>query len=146
MVRENLQTQYWHYELELRVVRAKMNAIIMGITPVLNFIDGNPAPPPVGDLDVNMLPPDPFVERYRAAWVNFRVYVHSAMCTAVGHALLVVWPLYSGVDLRIIDGGFTKGMEDKVANQLTEEATELTFKLIKDQDIFGDKEQQNQNN
>jgi hypothetical protein len=36
-----------------------MNAIIMGITQVLNFIDGNPALPPVGDLDVNLLPPDP---------------------------------------------------------------------------------------
>jgi hypothetical protein len=67
-----------------------MNAIIMGIMLVLNFIDGNPVPPLVGDFDVNLLPLDPFVERCRAAWVNFRVYVHSAACTIIGHALSVV--------------------------------------------------------
>jgi hypothetical protein len=50
------------------------------------------------------------------------------------------------VDLGIIDGGFIEGMENKVVDQLTEEATESAFELIKDLDIFGDKEQQNQNN
>jgi hypothetical protein len=47
------------------------------------------------------------------------------------------------VDLGIIDGGFAEGMEDKVADQLADEATESTFKLIEDLDIFGDKEKQN---
>ena len=86
-----------------------MNAIIAGITPVLYFIDGNPMPPLDGDLDENPLSPDPFVERCRVAWVNFRVYVHSAACTAVGHALLIVKSLYPVVDLDIIDGGFANG-------------------------------------
>jgi len=90
VVRENSQTQYQHHELELRAVRVKTNAIITGITPVLNFIDGDPPPPPVGDLDMNPLPPDPFVERCRVALANFRVYIHSSACTAVGHALSVV--------------------------------------------------------
>jgi len=146
VVRENLQTQYRSYKLELTAVRAKMNAIIVGITPVLDFIDGKPAPHPVGDLDKNPLPPDPFEERCRAAWANFRVHVHKAGCTVVGHALSVVRSLYPAVDLKIFDGGFTEGMEDMVADQLAEEATESAFKLIEDLEIFGDKKQQNQNN
>ena len=83
------------------------------------------------------------MERCRAAWANFRVYVHSATCTAVGHALSVVRSLYPVVDLEIINDGFAKGTEDKVANQLVVEAIESAFKLIKDLDIFGDKKQQN---
>jgi len=146
VVRENSQTQYWSYELELKAVRAEMNAIITGITPVLDFIDGKPAPPPFGDLDENPLPPDPFVERCRTAWSNFRVCVHSAGCIAVGHALSVVRSLYLAVDLKIIDGGFAEGTEDKVADQLAENATESAFKLVEDLDVFGDTEQQNQNN
>jgi len=83
------------------------------------------------------------VERCRAAWSNFRVCVHSARCIAVGHALSVVQSLYPVVDLEIINDGFAKGTEDKVANQLVVEAIESAFKLIKDLDIFGDKKQQN---
>jgi hypothetical protein len=55
-----------------------MRVVIAGIMPVLNFIDGNPASPPMGDLDVSPHPPDPFVERCKAALTNFRAYVHSA--------------------------------------------------------------------
>ena len=73
-------------------------------------------PPLDGDLDENPLSPDPFVERCRVAWAKFRVYVHSVAYTAIGHALLVVWSLYPVVDLEIIDGRFTEGMEDKVAD------------------------------
>ena len=47
------------------------------------------------------------------------------------------------VDLKIIDGGFAKGTEDKVADQLMEEAIESTLKLVEDQNIFGDTEQEN---
>ena len=75
MVRENSQTLHRSYELELKAVHAKMKAIIAGIALVLGFIDGKPVPPPVGDLEENPLPPDPFMERCRAAWANFRVRV-----------------------------------------------------------------------
>lgn len=114
----------------------------MGTMLVLNFIDGNPLPPPIGDLDVNLLPPDPFLKRCRAALVNFRVYVHGAACTAIGHALSVVQSLYLVVDLKVIDGGFAKGTEDDVTDKLAEGEIESVFKLIEDLDIFGDKEQQ----
>ena len=86
------------------------------------------------------------MERCRTAWSNFRVCVHSAACIAVGHALSVVRSLYPAVDLKIIDSGFAEGTEDKVADQLAEKATESAFKLVEDLDIFGDTEQQNQNN
>ena len=71
------------------------------------------------------------------------MYVHSAACTTIRHALSVVRSLYLVVDLAVIDDGFAEGTEDRVANQLAEEATEEAFKLIEDLDIFGDKEQQN---
>lgn len=90
VVRTNSRMQYEDYELWLRAIHDKMIAIIVVITPVLNFIDGNPPPPPVGDLNVNPLPPDHFVERCRATLVNFGTYVHSTTCTAARHALAVV--------------------------------------------------------
>ena len=74
------------------------------------------------------------------------MYVHSTTCSAVGHALLVVRSLYPTVDLAVIDGGFAEGTKDRVAVQLAEEATESAFKLVEDLDVFGDTEQQNQNN
>jgi hypothetical protein len=39
------------------------------------------------------------VERCKAAWANFRVCVHGAACTAVGHALLVVRSLYLAINV-----------------------------------------------
>lgn len=50
------------------------------------------------------------------------------------------------MSLEIVDGGFAEGTEDDEVEQLTEEAMESSFRLIEDLDIFGDKEQQNQNN
>lgn len=145
VMRENSQTQYRSYELELQAVRAKMKAIITRVTSIPDFIDGNPPPPPVGDLDENPLPPDPFVERCRASWAKFKVYVQSMACTAIGHALSVVRSLYPAVDLMIIDAGFPEDINDEEADQLMEAAKESAIKPVDDLDIFGDK-QQNQNN
>lgn len=141
MVHENLHTQYRHYELELWAVRARRNAIITGIMLVLNFIDGNPALPLVGDQDIQPLLPNPFVERCKAALVNFRTYVQSIACAVAGHALVVVRSVYPMASLEVIDGGFAKVMEDTEAEQLTKEATESAFRLFEDMGIFSDKEQ-----
>ena len=84
-----------------------MKAIIAGITVMLNFIDGNPALPLVGDLNINPLLPYPFVERCRASLANFRAYIHSVACTTAGHALAVVQSLYPTVSLEVVDTGFT---------------------------------------
>ena len=109
MLPSNSRAQYDDYELRLKATSDKMNAIITEITPVLDFIDGNPPPSLVGDLDVNPLPQDHLVERCRAVLVNFRTYVHSTACTAARHALVVVRSLYPAVSLEVIDGGFAKG-------------------------------------
>ena len=77
---------------------------------------------------------------------NFGTYVHSTACTAARHALAVVQSLYLAMSLEIIDGRFAEGTEDDKVEQLTEEAMESSFRLVEDLDIFGDKEQQNQNN
>jgi hypothetical protein len=122
-----------------------MKAIIAGVMQVLDFIDGNSMSPLVRDLDENPLPPDPFVDRCRASWAKFKVYVQSTVCIAIGHALSVVRSLYLTVDLKIIDGGFPEDITDGEADQLTEEAEESAVKVIDDLDIFGDK-RQNQNN
>lgn len=88
-----------------------MKAIITGITPVLDFIDGNPAPPLMGDLNISPHPPDPFVERCRVALTNVRAYVHGVACTTVGHTLAVVRSLYPVMSLMVV-GGFVEGVED----------------------------------
>lgn len=90
VIQRNSQAQFESYELELRAVRSKMKAIIAGVTPMLNFIDGNPPPPPVGDLDEQPLPPDPFVERCKASWEQFKVYVQGTASYTIVHALSVV--------------------------------------------------------
>lgn len=90
VVRTNSRAQYEDYELRLKATHDKMRAMIARITPVLNFNDGNPTPPLMGDLNINPHLLDPFVERCMAALANFRTYVHSAACTVAGHALVVV--------------------------------------------------------
>ena len=120
MVCTNSRAQYEDYELWLKATHDKMRAIITRITPVLDLIDGNPTQPLMGDLDISPCPPDPFVERCRAALANFRTYVHSVACTTARHALVVVRSQYPAVSLEVIDGGFAKGPEDDEVEQLTE--------------------------
>lgn len=146
VVRANSRVQYEDYELRLRATRDKIKAIIARITPVLNFIDGNLAPPLVGDLNINPFSPYLFVERCRVSLVNFRAYIHSVACTTAGHALVVVRSVYPMVSLDVVDTGFTARMKDDEAEQLMMEATKSSIRLVEDLDIFGDKEQQNQNN
>jgi hypothetical protein len=54
-------------KLEIKTLRDKIRAIVTGITPILNFINGNPLLSPAGNLDENSLPTDPFVERCRVS-------------------------------------------------------------------------------
>lgn len=115
VVRTNSRTQYDWYKLELGAIRMKMIAIIVGINPVLDLIDRNLAPPLVGDLDVVPLLPNPFMERCRAALVNFRGYVHGVACTTARHAMVFVWSLYPAVSLEVVDTRFADGIEDDEA-------------------------------
>ena len=124
----------------------KMKAIIVGIRPVLDLIDGKPAPPPASGLDVVPLPPDPFVGRCREALTKFKAYVRGAACTAVGHALAVVRSLYPSVELAAIDTGFVKGTEDDDAVRLADEATGSALKLVDDLDLFGEDKNNNGEN
>ena len=59
VVRTNSRMQYEDYEMWLRATCDKMNTIIAGIRLVLNFIDGNLAPPLGGDLNIRPPPPNP---------------------------------------------------------------------------------------
>ena len=126
----------------------KMKAIIVGIRPVLDLIDGKPAPPPAGGLDVVPLPPDPFVGRCREALTKFKAYVRGAACTAVGHALAVVRSLCTrtSVELAAIDTGLAKGTEDDDAVRLADEATGSALKLVDDLDLFGEDKNNNGEN
>jgi hypothetical protein len=99
-----------------------MNAIIVGMMPMLDFIDGNPLPPPVGDLDEQPLPPDSFVERCKASWGKFKVYVQGTTSYTIGHALSVVYSWYPTVELGVIDRGFPAEVEDDEADELQREA------------------------
>lgn len=145
MVRTNSKAQYEDYELCLKATHDKMRAIITEITPVLNFIDRNLAPSPMGDLNISPHPLDPSVERCKGALTNFRAYVHNIVCTAVGHALAVVRSLYPVVSLEVNDGGFPEVTNDAEVEQLMEGAMESALRLVEDLDIFSEREQNQQN-
>lgn len=123
-------------KLEIKALQNKIKAITAGITPILDFIDGNPKPPLVGDLDQHPLPPDPFVERCRASCGRFKVYVRGTAAYAIGHALSVVRSWYPAVELNWIDEGFPKGAADEVADALQLEAEECSVKLVDDLQLF----------
>ena len=43
---------------------------------------------------------DIIVERCKSALENFKHYAHGIACSAVGHALAVVWSVYPSVKLK----------------------------------------------
>lgn len=94
-------------------------------------------PPPDGNLDEHPLPLDHFVERCKASWEEFKLYVRGMTAYAIGHALSVVRAWYPTVELEQIDGGFPKEIEDNAANALQREAEECAVKLVDDLYLFG---------
>lgn len=124
-------------KLEIKTLHDKIGAIVTGITPILNFINGNLLLSPTGNLDENSLPMDPFVKRCRVSWGWFKVYVRGTAAYAIGHALSVVRSWYPAMELGWIDEGFPKDMQDDMVDALQLEAEEYSVKLVDDLWLFG---------
>ena len=92
-------------EQEARTQRRKLDAIVVGVKPVLNCVDMEVAPQPDGR------PPrsDTIIDRCKAAWENFKSFNRDATITAITHALAVVRSHYPAIDLQAIGAEFTRG-------------------------------------
>ena len=73
-------------EQEARTQRNKFNVIVAGVKPVLDCVDLEVAPQPDGGPPR----PDTIIDRYKAAWENFKSFNRDTTITAVTHALAVV--------------------------------------------------------
>ena len=94
---------------------------------MLDYVDLEVAPQPDGRPPR----PDTVIERYKAAWENFKSFNRDAIVTAITHALAVVWSHYPAVDLQAIGVGFTEGMGE-------DEVEDAVKKLVGDIDLFGE--------
>ena len=82
--------------------------------------------------------PDTVIERYKAAWENFKSFNHDAIVSVATHALMVVRSHYPAIDLQAIGGGFTEGLSDAETQQLEDEVEDAAKKLVDDIDLFGE--------
>ena len=71
---------------EARTQRNKLDAMVAGIKPVLDYVDLEVAPQPDGR------PPrlDTFIDRCKAAWENFKSFNRDATVSIMTHTLAVV--------------------------------------------------------
>ena len=92
-------------ELEAQTQRSKLEAIVAGVKPMLDYIDMVVAPQP------NNRPPrsDTIVDRCKAAWENFKSFNRDATVSVVTHTLAVVQSHYPAIDLRAIGARFAIG-------------------------------------
>ena len=83
-------------EQEVRTQRSKLDTIVAGIKPVLDYVDLEVAPYPNGRSPCL----DTIIERCKVVWENFKSFNRDTIITAVTHALVVVRSHYLVVDLR----------------------------------------------
>ena len=93
---------------------------------MLDCVDLEVAPQPDGRLPHS----DTIIERYKAAWENFKSFNHDAIVTATTHCLFV--------DLLAIGAGFAKGLSEVEAQQLEDEVEDAVKKLANDIGLFGE--------
>ena len=110
----------------------KLDAIVAGIKPVLDYVDLEVASQPDGR------PPclDTIIERCKAAWENFKSFNHNAIVTAVTHTLAVVQSYYPTIDLQAIGTEFAEGTGAMEDQQLEDEVEDAAKKLASDIDLF----------
>ena len=80
---------------EARTQTEKIDAIVAGVKPVLDYVDLEAAPQPNGRPPCS----NTIIEWRKVAWENFKSFNHDAIVTVVTHALVVVWSHYLAIDL-----------------------------------------------
>ena len=95
-------------EQDARTQRDKFDALVTGIKPVLDCIEPEVAPQPIGRPPR----PDIVIERCKTAWESFKGFNRDAVVTATTHVLAVVRSHYPATDLQAIGGGFAEGLSE----------------------------------
>ena len=85
-----VKAQFDVLEQEARTQRNKLDAVVVGVKPVLDCVDMEVAPQPDGR------PPrsNTILDRCKVAWENFKSFNHDATIIAITHALAVVQSHY----------------------------------------------------
>jgi len=119
---------------EARTQRDNFDAVVTAIKPVLDYVDLEPAPRPVGRWQRS----DTIIQRCKAAWENFKSFNRDAIVSVATHVLVVVWSHYPTIELQSIGGGFAEGLSDAETQQLEDEVEDAAKKLAGDIDLFGE--------
>ena len=82
-------------ELEAQNQRRKLDTMVAGVRPVLDYINMEVAP----QLDDRPPCPDTIIDRCKAAWENFKSFNHDAAVSAMTHTLAVVRSHYPTINL-----------------------------------------------
>ena len=102
----NSQAQFRDLQARLKAKQDRIDAIVTGIKPVLDYIDPEPLEPQTHAF--RFRPPhfDTIVDRCKGALARFKEFTRGAASSAASHALAVVRSLYPSVELEVIDGSF----------------------------------------
>ena len=119
---------------EARTQRHNFDAVVAAIKLVLDCIDLEPAPQPIGRRQCS----DTIIQRCKAAWENFKIFNRDAIVTIATHALAVIWSHYPTIDLQAIGGGFSEGLSEAETQQLEDEVEDTAKNLASDIDLFGE--------
>ena len=121
-------------ELEAKIQRGKLDAVVAGVRLVLDCMDMEVAPRP------NDRPPcpDAIIDRCKAAWENFKGFNQDVAVSVVTHALAVVRSHYPAINLQAIGAGFSRGMGATKQEQLKDEVEDAAKRLASDVDLFSE--------
>ena len=121
-------------ELEAKIQRGKLDAVVARVRSVLDYIDMEVAPQP------DDRPPrlDAIIDRCKVAWENFKSFNRDVVVSIVTHALAVVRSHYPMINLQAIGAGFARGTGATKQEQLKDEVEDTAKKLASDIDFFGE--------
>ena len=102
---QRTRAQFDVLELEAQTQRNKLDTMVAGVRPVLDYIDMEVAPQP----DDRPPHPDAIIDRCKAVWENFKGFNRDVVVCFVMHALVMVRSHYPTINLRVIAAGFGKG-------------------------------------
>ena len=121
-------------EQEARTQRSKLDIVVAGIKPVLDYVDMEVAPQP-DDRPPHL---NTIIDRCKVAWENFKGFNRDAAISIMTYALAVVQSHYPAINLRVIGAGFARGTSVTKEEQLKNEVGDAAKKLVGDVDLFGE--------
>ena len=132
--RRRVKAQFDVLEQDAQTQRDRFDAVVGGITPVLDCIKAEIAPRPDGRPTC----PDVVGERCKTAWESFKSFNYDAVVSTATHALAVVRSHYPATDLEAIGGGYAEGLSEAETQWLEDEVDDAAKKLAGDIYLFGE--------